>query len=101
MYGTIFRMRPVAGKERDVINVFKEWESDRKPNVKGVVGGYLMKPDADNGELIGVAVFESKEAYLANGNDPAQGDWFMKPPGTLAVRPSVGRRGIFNRVTDF
>jgi len=81
-------MRPVAGKEQDVIEVFKEWESERRPNVKGVVGGYLMKPDSDNGELIGVAVFESKEAYLANGNDPAQGDWFMKLRELLQSDPS-------------
>ena len=88
MYGTIFRMRPAAGKEQDVIDVFKEWESERKPNVKGVVGGYIMKPDADNGELIGVAVFESKEAYHANGNDPGQNDWFMKLRGFLQSDPS-------------
>ena len=60
MYGSIFRMRPMAGREQDVIEVFNEWDRERRPNVKGVVGGYLMKPDSNNGELIGVAVFESK-----------------------------------------
>ena len=28
--------------------------------------------------MIGVAVFEDKEAYLANGNDPEQDAWFRK-----------------------
>ena len=87
MYGTIFRMRPMTGRERDVIEIFDEWDRERRPNVKGVVGGYLMKPDSNNGELIGVAVFESKEAYLANGNDPEQNAWFGKLRSLLQFDP--------------
>ena len=60
MYGSIFWMRPIAGREQDVIDIFKQWDSERRPNVRGVVGGYLMKPDADMGDLIDVAVFEDK-----------------------------------------
>lgn len=44
MYGSIFRMRPIEGREQDVIDVFHEWDRERRPNVSGVVGGYLMKP---------------------------------------------------------
>ena len=88
MYGSIFRMRPVAGREQDVIEVFNEWERERMPNVRGVVGGFLMKPDANTGELIGVAVFENKDAYLANGNDPAQHTWFMKLRELLQSDPA-------------
>ena len=57
-------------------------------NVKGVVGGYLMKPDSDQGELIGVAVFEDKAAYLANGKDPEQDAWFGKLRSLLQSDPS-------------
>ena len=88
MYGSIFRMRPIAGKEQDVIEVFNEWDRDRRPKVKGVVGGYLMKPDSNAGELIGVAVFESKDAYLSNGDDPEQGAWFRKLRALLQSDPS-------------
>ena len=88
MYGSIFRMRPVAGREQDVIEVFNEWDRERRPNVKGVVGGFLMKPDADTGELIGVAVFEDKEAYFANGNEPEQGAWYGKLRGLLQSDPA-------------
>ncbi|MDA0771188.1 MAG: hypothetical protein O2821_13360, partial [Chloroflexi bacterium] len=35
--------------------------------------------EANPGEFIGVAIFESKEAYLANGKDPEQDKWY----GTL------------------
>ena len=88
MYGSIFRMRPIEGREQDVIDVFREWDLERRPNVRGVVGGYLMKPDSNTGELIGVAVFEDKEAYLANGNNPEQDAWFRKLRNLLQSDPS-------------
>ena len=88
MYGTIFRIKPKPGQEQDVIEVFNEWDRDRKPNVKGAIGGYLFKPDADAGELIGVAVFEDKESYIANGNDPEQDAWFRKLRDLLQEDPS-------------
>ena len=88
MYGSIFRLKPVAGQEQNVINVFKEWESERRPNIKGVVGAFLMKPDADKGELVAVAVFEDKEAYFANGNDPEQGAWYGKLRALLQSDPA-------------
>ena len=47
-----------------------------------------MRPDSDTGELIGVAVFEDKEAYLANGNDPEQDAWFGKLRALLQSDPS-------------
>ena len=88
MYGSIFRMRPIAGQEQNVIQVFREWDTDRRPNVRGVVGGYLMKPDADTGELIGIAVFEDKETYLTNGHDPEQDTWFRKLRALLQSDPT-------------
>ena len=63
-------------------------DSERRPNVRGVVGGDLMKPDADMGDLIGVAVFEDKEAYLANGNAPEQDAWFRKLRALLESDPA-------------
>ena len=88
MYGTIFRIKPKPGQEQDVIDVFNEWERDRMPNVRGAISGYLFKPDADSGELIGVAVFEDKESYIANGNDPEQDAWFRKLRDLLQEDPS-------------
>ncbi len=88
MYGSIFRMRPIAGREQSVVEVFNEWDRERRPNVRGVVGAFLMKPDANAGELIGVAVFEDKEAYLANGNDPEQDSWYRKLRELLQSDPT-------------
>ncbi len=87
MYGTIFHMMALDGKEDELKAVFDAWESERKPNVQGVVAGYLMKTDNKPNEFIGIAVFESKELYLANGNDPAQGEWFGKVRALLQSDP--------------
>ena len=81
-------MRPIAGREQDVVDVLNEKDRERRPNVKGVVGGFLMKPDANTGEPVGVAVFEDKDAYPANGNDPARHPWFMKLRELLQSDPA-------------
>ena len=38
MYGTIFRLKVNPGQEQKAVEVFKEWERARKPNVKGAIG---------------------------------------------------------------
>lgn len=85
MYGTIFKMSPKPGAEEEVIKIFREWEDQVKPNVKGVVTGYLYK--LDRGGMMGVAVFENKEAYMANADNPIQNQWFKKLRENLAEDP--------------
>ena len=36
-----------------------------------------MNPDDDDEDLIGVAVFENKDAHLANAKNPDQHEYFM------------------------
>ena len=48
---------------------------------------YGMNPDTQS-ELIAVAVFESKEAKDANGNDPNQHKMFQKIMGHLESEPT-------------
>ena len=88
MYGTIFRMKVKQGQEQRVVDIFKEWEMDRKPHVKGVVAGLLMKPDKASGEFVGVAVFEDKTAFMANADDPEQDKWFRKLREILTEDPA-------------
>ena len=47
-----------------------------------------MKPDDKNADLVGVAVFESKEAYVANANDPEQHEAFTKMMEHLVAEPN-------------
>ena len=87
MYGTIFRMKVKTGREDDLVRVFKDWESERKGKIKGAIGGLLMKPDNRSGEMIGVAIFEDRESYAANADDPEQHAWFMKMRDLLESDP--------------
>ena len=45
------------------------WEKLFKRILDGMVAWFLMTPETKN-EWIGVAVFESKEAHIANSNSP-------------------------------
>jgi|DeeseametaMP2100_FD_k123_124433_1 heme-degrading monooxygenase HmoA len=84
MYGTIFNLRVKAGHERDLL----ETVDDRNAEIKGAVAWFLMRPDDKNADLVGVAVFESKEAYVANANDPEQHEAFTKMMEHLEAEPS-------------
>jgi len=78
VFGSIFRMKPRSGQEAAVVELFKEWQRERQPRVEGAMGGYVLKPEKSPGELIGVAVFTSKETYFKNAEDPEQDRWFRR-----------------------
>ena len=71
MYGSIINLSVKQGHEEALIESFDE----RIP--KGVVAWFVMKPDDQNRDLIGIAVFESKEAYTSNANSPEQHEAIM------------------------
>lgn len=85
MYGSIFTLKPKPGQEQEVVRIFQEWESERKPGVTGAVAGYLYKLEI--GGMMGVAVFANKEDYMANANDPKQGEWYQKLREVLEEDP--------------
>jgi hypothetical protein len=78
MYGTIFRLRPKAGHEQHLSSLMEEFDRERGPRVKGARASYLLKPDRETGELIGVAIFDDRETYRANAEDPEQDAWYRK-----------------------
>ena len=67
-----------AGSKRGTKYVWNHRENEEKDTIDGVVATYFMVPDHDAGEILAVAVFRDKEAYLANGNSPEQHERFMK-----------------------
>jgi quinol monooxygenase YgiN len=85
MYGTVARIKPKPGMDQAVIQSLEEWQRDRRPKVKGAIGGYLYR--LDKGGLMMVAVFESKEAYIANAEDPAQDQWYQTFRALLETDP--------------
>ena len=84
MYGTIFNLRVKDGHERDLL----ETVDQRNAEIKGAVAWFLMKPDDKNADLVGVAVFESKEAYVANANSQEQHEAFTKMMEHLVAEPN-------------
>jgi len=77
MYGTIFRFQAKPGRDADIKQLMEGdvAEGDRLKKA-GMRASYLFK--LDNGGYMGVAVFEDKERYVANANDPAQDRWYRR-----------------------
>jgi hypothetical protein len=65
-FGTVFKMKPKAGKKQAVIDSFKNGRSP--DDMKGFVIAHVF--DAGD-EVWGVAVFASEKAYRDNASDPA------------------------------
>jgi hypothetical protein len=83
MYGSIFNLKPKKGKKDDLINHLKN--DDDIP--EGGIAWYVLNPD-DNGDLVGIAIFKSKEAYVKNAERPEQHENFMKMMDFLDEEPS-------------
>ena len=84
MYGTLFNLNIRPGHEDKLLATMKE-ESTSKP--EGMVAWFVMNPD-DKDEWTGVAIFESKEAYVANANRPEQHQSFLKMMEHLESEPT-------------
>ncbi|PZC41403.1 MAG: hypothetical protein DK303_001526 [Chloroflexi bacterium] len=83
MYGTIFNLDVKEGCEQELMANF-----DKLENPPGAVAFFLMKPDKMNSELIGVAVFESRDAYVKNANRPEQHQNFTNMMQYLTSEPA-------------
>ena len=82
MYGTIFNLSVKPGHEQDLLEVL----GGTTP--KGMVAWFLIKPDDNDADLIGVAVFENKEAHVANANSSEQNESFIKLMEHLDSEPT-------------
>lgn len=87
MFGSIFRMRPKAGRQAEVVALFDEWQRTPGPVVPGAIAGYLLRPENRPDELIGVAIFADRESYLANASDPQQDAWYRRLRERLEADP--------------
>ena len=85
MYGTIGHMKAKPGKLSEIIALDKDMINRRKP--KGFVGEYVYRMDSDPDEFILVVLFDSKENYIANAQDPEQDKEFRKLRELMAADP--------------
>jgi len=83
MYGTIFNLSVKTGHEQDLLDAMDTGEIP-----DGMIAWFLMKPDDSNSDWIGVAIFESKEAHVANANRPEQHEAFTKMMNHLNSEPT-------------
>lgn len=88
MYGTVARMRVKPGMEAKLQELSERWWRERGTKVPGTMSTTVFKSDNDAQEFLLVAVFDSKENYEANANDPAQNEWFQEMAACLEGEPS-------------
>jgi antibiotic biosynthesis monooxygenase (ABM) superfamily enzyme len=81
MYGTIMRYRTKPGSEAAALALTKEFLADPPA---GFVASYTYRLDSGGDEYVTAAVFNDKDAYLRNANDPRQDQWFKRFQALLA-----------------
>ena len=88
MFGTIARLEAKPGEENALREFQNRWWRERRPKVKGAITGYLCKPvDGAADEQILFVVFDSRENYVANANDPEQDAWYQEMRSHLQSDP--------------
>jgi hypothetical protein len=84
MYGTVGRAR-VSPQNRD--RLVEMMTSPAYVEVPGYRRGYLMFPENREGEVLIVAVFEDRESYRRNADDPAQHERYLAYRALLEDEP--------------
>ena len=87
MYGSVFRLRPLPGQAQAMIALTERWMRERRPKVQGFVSAQIYRSEAHPGEYINTVVFESREAYMKNADDPEQGRWYQDLRALLEADP--------------
>jgi quinol monooxygenase YgiN len=87
MYGTVALLKPKAGQEQALAQALEKWWEERQPKVKGAIATTLHRNEGNPSELIMTAVFDSKENYVANAEDPEQDKWYQEMRALLESDP--------------
>lgn len=87
MYGTVARMRVQPGKEAEIAAYGESLAKEGERNIKGMIGAYIYRLDADPTTFIMAVVFEDKASYHANAQDPEQDAQYRRLRALLAEDP--------------
>ena len=82
-YCSIANIQVKKGHEEELLKGF----NSNEPKPEGMFAWFIMNPDQKD-EWIGVAVFESQDAYVANANRPEQHESFLKIMEHLESEPT-------------
>ena len=84
---TYFRMKAKPGERQAVIDSLNRWGEQRKSKATGFMRAVLTSNLSDPDEVRAAAMFNNKENYDANSNDPEQDNWFQELRSHLAGDP--------------
>ena len=74
MYGTVAKITVKPGG----LDKLRNWTPNEGAQDSGAVAIYAFQMDDDPNELFMIALFESKEAYVANAESPKQDERYRK-----------------------
>lgn len=84
MYGTVVRLTLLPGKEAEMQALADDYAAETVP---GYLGEYVYRMDAEPNVYYMMALFESRDAYHANAQSPAQHARYLKFRALLAAEP--------------
>ncbi|MDP9315927.1 MAG: antibiotic biosynthesis monooxygenase [Chloroflexota bacterium] len=84
MYGTVARTRLKPGMEERMRRMS---DAENALQIPGFIAQYVYQMDADPNEYYLVVIFESKEAYFANANNPEQNARYQEMVEMMAAPP--------------
>lgn len=87
MYGTVAFAKPKAGQEQALVDMLDKWWNERAPTTRGAIASTIHRNESTPGEIIISVVFESKEAYVANAENPEQDKWYQELRALLDADP--------------
>ena len=87
MYGTVATMRIKQGEEQKLTELLERWWRERAPKVQGAVSTTIYRLEVDPLEYVMAVVFDSKENYRANANNPEQDRWYQELRACLDAEP--------------
>ena len=88
MYGTVANIRVKSGHQDDLIKLMQEWNDERRPKIPGAQTGYVVQLDSDPQDLIMIGIFDDKDTYVKNADDPDQDRWFRRIMEHLESEPA-------------
>ena len=87
MYGTVANIRVKSGHQGDLTKLMREWDSELRPKIPGAQTGYLVQLDSDPQDMIMIGIFDNKDVYTKNADDPEQDRWFRRMMEHLESEP--------------
>jgi hypothetical protein len=87
MYGSVFKMRALPGKEQELLQTGEQWQREYGSSTPGYVGEYVYQLDSDPRAFVVAVLFESREAYLKNADNPRQGAFYQRMRALLEADP--------------